>query len=223
LRDEPTMIPTLSAFAASPDGGRGLARDFPVRWALEETGQVCKVRLLSFDAMRSPAHLALQPFGQIPTWEEEGLTLFESGAIALHIAERHPGLLPDDDAARARAKVWLFAALDTVQPPIVELSIASIVERDRPWHAQRLPMLQDRVRQRLAQLASWLGERAWLEEEFTVGDLMMVSVLRRLHGSGLLEAHPSVAAYVARGEARPAFERAYAAQRAVADRAGRAT
>ena len=209
------MTPTLTAFASSPDRGQGLARDMRVRWALEEVGQPYDVRLVSFAQMKEPAHLALNPFGQIPTYEDGGLALFESGAIVLHIAERHPGLLPDDPDARARAITWMFAALTTVEPPIVQRSEAWLFERDKPWYAQRLPMLDDRIRERLAQLSTHLGEADWLDGAFSAGDLTMVHVLRRLGSSGLLEEYPRLTAYIARGEARPAYQRAFAAQLAV--------
>ena len=209
------MIPTITAFERSPDRGRGLARDMRVRWALEEVGQPYDVRLVSFGEMKEPAHLALHPFGQIPTYEDGGLALFESGAIVLHIAERHGGLLPDDPNARARAISWMFAALSTIEPPIAELSAAVILERDKPWHEARLPMLQDRIRARLRQLSARLGDAGWLDGAFSAGDLMTVTVLRRLQASGLLAEYPNIAAYVARGEARPAFERAFADQLAV--------
>jgi len=209
------MAPTITAFERSPDRGKGHARDMRVRWALEEVGQPYDVRLVSFDEMKAPAHRALHPFGQIPTYEEDDLALFESGSIVLHVAERHAGLLPDDANARARAITWMFAALNTVEPPIVERSMATIVERDKPWYEGRLPMLDDRVRKRLRQLSTRLGEAGWIDGAFSAGDLMMVTVLRRLNGSGLLEEHPNLAAYVARGEARPAFKRAFAAQLAV--------
>ena len=208
-------MPIITAFEASPDEGRGQARDMRVRWALEEVGQPYDVRLVSFEQMKQPAHRALHPFGQIPTYEEGDLALFETGAIVLHIAERHPGLLPDEANARARAITWIFAALDTVEPPIVDRSMATIVERDKPWYEARLPMLDDRVRKRLGQLSDRLGDTDWLDGAFSAGDLMMVTVLRRLNGSGLLEEHPNLAAYVARGEARPAFKRAFEAQLAV--------
>jgi glutathione S-transferase len=206
---------TITAFERSPDRGRGLARDMRVRWALEEAGQPYDVRLLSFAEMKQPAHLARHPFGQIPTYEEGDLTLFESGAIVLHIAERHAGLLPDEANARARAIAWMFAALGTVEPPIVERSMAVLLERDRSWYAQRLPMLDERVRVRLGELSRRLGEADWLDGAFSAGDLLMVTVLRRLEGSGLMEEHPNLCAYVARGEARPAYGRAFEAQRAV--------
>jgi len=209
------MTITITAFEHSPDGGRGLARDTRVRWALEEVGQRYEVRPVSFQAMKERAHLALHPFGQIPTYEEGGLTLFETGAIVLHIGERHAGLLPDDSGARARAIVWMFAALNTVEPPILDLTIARIVEGDRPWAQERLKLVRDRVRARLGQLASRLGNAEWLDGGFSAGDLLMVSVLIRLQISGILNEYPNVAAYVARGEARPAYQRAFAAQLAL--------
>ena len=209
------MTPTITAFEHSPDGGKGLARDTRVRWALEETGQSYRVRLVSFKAMKEPAHLALHPFGQIPTYEEEGLVLFETGAIVFHIADRHAGLLPDDANARARAISWMFAALNTVEPPILELSTARMLEGDRAWSAERLPLVMDRIRVRLRQLLTRLGDAAWLDGDFSAGDLMMVSVLLRLRASGILDEFANLAAYVARGEARPAYRRAFAAQLAV--------
>ncbi|MFK4488606.1 glutathione S-transferase family protein [Bradyrhizobium sp. USDA 336] len=215
------MPPTITAFESSPDRGKGHARDMRVRWALEEVGQPYDVRLLSFAAMKQPAHLALHPFGQIPTYEDGDLTLFESGAIVLHIAERHGGLLPKDANARARAIAWMFAALNTVEPPIVELSMAMLLEHDKSWYAERLPGLQERVRIRLGELSRRLGKADWLDGAFRAGDLMMVTVLRRLNTSGLLDEYPDIAAYVARGEARPAFRRAFEAQLAVFNAAAR--
>jgi glutathione S-transferase len=206
------MTITITAFERSPDGGQGLARDTRVRWALEEVGQPYEVRLVSFRAMKEPAHLALHPFGQIPTYEEGDLALFETGAIVLHIAERHAGLLPGDANARARAIAWMFAAVNSVEPPILEFANAVLLERDKPWGAARLPLVKDRVRDRLRQLAGHLGDADWLDGAFSAGDLMMVSVLLRLRSSGILGDFPNLAAYVARGEARPAYERAFAAQ-----------
>ena len=206
------MTPTITAFERSPDRGRGLARDMRVRWALEEVGQPYDVRLVSFAAMKEPAHRALHPFGQIPTYEEGALALFESGAIVFHIAERHAGLLPDDANARSRAVAWMFAALSTIEPPIVERSMATILERDESWYEKRLPMLDERVRVRLGELSSRLGDADWLDGAFSAGDLLMVTVLRRLQGLGILEEFPSLAAYVARGEVRPAYKRAFDAQ-----------
>lgn len=209
------MNPILTAFKTSPDRGRGLARDMPVRWALEEVGQPYDVRLVTFDEMKAPAHKALQPFGQIPTYEAGGLVLFESGAIVLHIAERHAGLLPPDPEARARAIAWIFAAVSTVQPPIVERERSSLLERGEPWFAARQPALEHEVRRRLEDLSQRLGEGEWLDGAFSAGDLMMVTVLRRPAGASLLGDYPNLAAYVARAEARPAFQRAFAAQLAV--------
>ncbi|MDF2115723.1 glutathione S-transferase family protein [Roseiarcaceae bacterium H3SJ34-1] len=209
------MTITITAFERSPDGGKGLARDTRVRWALEEVGQPYEVRLVSFKAMKEPAHLALHPFGQIPTYEEGDLGLFETGAIVLHIAQHHAGLLPDDANARARAITWMFAALSTVEPPILELANARLFERDKPWSAQRMPLVEERVRNPLGQLSRRLGGADWLDGAFSAGDLMMVSVLLRLKASGLLDEYPDLAAYVARGEARPAYKRAFAAQLAV--------
>jgi len=209
------MTPIITAFEQSPDRGRGLARDMPVRWALAEVGRPYEVRLLSFSAMKESAHRALHPFGQIPTYEEGDLALFESGAIVFHIAERHAGLLPDEANARARAITWMFAALNTVEPPIVDRGIAMLLERDKAWYQERLPILEDRLRKRLDELSSRLGDADWLDNTFSAGDLLMVTVLRRLHGSGVLERYPNLSAYVARGEARPAFKRAFDAQLAV--------
>jgi glutathione S-transferase len=209
------MIPIITAFERSPDRGKGQARDMRVRWALEEVGQAYDVRLLSFKAMKEPAHRALHPFGQIPTYEEGDLALFESGAIVFHIAERHARLLPEDANARARAINWMFAALNTVEPPILDREIPTYAERDKTWYEERLPILEDRVRARLGDLSSRLGDGDWLDDAFSAGDLLMVMVLRRLEGSGLLEEYPNLSAYVARGEARPAFKRAFDAQLAV--------
>ena len=205
----------ITAFEWSPDGGKGLARDTRVRWALEEVGLPYEVRPVSFRAMKEPAHLRLHPFGQIPTYEEGDLVLFETGAIVFHLAERHAGLLPRDANARARAITWMFAALSSVEPPILELATAKLVEGDRPWAQERLPVVADRVRARLGQLSARLGEADWLDGAFSAGDLMMVSVLLRLRASGILDEFPKLAAYVARGEARPAYQRAFAAQLAM--------
>ncbi len=209
------MTITITAFAQSPDGGRGLARDTRVRWALDEVGQPYDVRLLSFEAMKQPAHRALQPFGQIPTFEDCDLVLFETGSIVFHVAERHAGLLPADADARARAVTWMFAALNTVEPPILDLATARLLEADKPWAEERLPLVMGRVRARVSQLSSRLGNGDWLDGDFSAGDLMMVSVLLRLRPSGILDEYSNLAAYVARGEARPAYQRAFAAQRAV--------
>lgn len=209
------MTITITAFERSPDRGRGLARDMRVRWALEEVGQPYEVRLVTFNAMREPAHLALQPFGQIPTYEDGDLSLFESGAIVLHLAERHGALLPADPNTRARAIAWIFAALNTVEPPIFERSLLTILDRHKSWYEDRLQALDAIVRRRLTDLTRHLADREWLDGGFSAGDLMMITILRRLHGSGILDEFPALAAYVGRGEARPAYRRAFAAQLAV--------
>lgn len=215
MRKSPAKLPVITAFERSPDGGQGLARDTRVRWALEEVGQPYDVRYLSFTAMKQPAHLAIHPFGQIPTYEEGDLALFETGAIVFHIAERHPGLLPTDPDARARAVMWMFAALNTIELPILDLAYGKFLEGKEPWYERRRPLVKDRVRARLSQLSDRLGGTDWLDGAFSAGDLLMVSVLLRLRPSGLLDEFPNLAAYVARGEARPAYQRAFAAQWAV--------
>jgi glutathione S-transferase len=209
------MTPIITAFERSPDRGRGLARDMRVRWALEEVGQPYQVRLLSSQAMKEPAHLALNPFGQIPTYEEGDLALFESGAIVFHIAQRHAGLLPEEANARARAITWMFAALGTIEPPILDLQVAKFLEGEKPWSEQRLPLVLERIRKPVGVLSGRLGDADWLDGDFSAGDLMMVSVLLRLRPSGILDEFPKLSAYVARGEARPAYKRAFAAQLAV--------
>ena len=209
------MTITITAFEKSPDGGKGLARDTRVRWALEEAGRPYQVRLVSFPALKQPAHLAVNPFGQIPTYEEEGLALFETGSIVLHIAQRHKGLLPDDADGRARAITWMFAAANTIEPPILELQNTRLLEGDKSWTAERMPLVKDRCRDRLKQLSAYLGDSEWLDGAFSAGDLMMASVLLRLRASGLLDEYANLAAYVARGEARPAYKRAFAAQLAI--------
>jgi glutathione S-transferase len=209
------MTIVITALERSPDGGKGLARDTRVRWALEEVDQPYEVRLVSFREKKEPAHLRRHPFGLIPTYEEHELVLFETGAIVFHIAEHHANLFPDDANARARAITWMFAALNTVEPPILDLVTARFAEGDEPWAEERLPLVKDRVRDRLVQLSARLGDADWLDGAFSAGDLMMVSVLLRLRASGLLDEVPKLADYVARGEARPAYKRAFAAQRAI--------
>ena len=206
------MVPTITVFERSPDGGKGLSRDMRVRWALEEVGHPYGVRTVSFSAMKEPAHKARHPFGQIPTYEEGDLVLFESGSIVLHVAQQHAGLLPEEANARARAITWMFAALSTVEPPILELSIARFGEGDKPWSTERVPLVKDRIRAQLTPLSDRLGDAEWLDGGFSAGDLMMIAVVLRLRASGILDEYPNIAAYVARGEARPAYKRAYEAQ-----------
>lgn len=212
--------PIITAFAEPLDEGLGLARDMRVRWALEEVGRPYDVRFLSMPEMKEPAHRALHPFGQIPTFEGDGVTLFESGAIVFHIAERGKGLLPEEPTARARAIAWMFAALNSVEPPIFDRDVAMVLDVGRSWHVDRMAIVEERIRDRLHVLSSRLGDAPWLDGAFSAGDLLMVTVLRMLNGSGFLEEHPNVAAYVARGEARPAFVRAFEATRAVFTGAG---
>ncbi len=209
------MTVTITAFERSPDRGKGLARDMPVRWALEEVGQPYRVRLVSFEALKQPAHMALQPFGQIPTFEEGDLALFESGAIVFHIAQHHGGLLPDDADARARAIAWMFAAQATIEPPIVDREAARFLESDKSWYEERRSGVERRISRRLGDLSARLGDADWLDGAFSAGDLMMITVLRRLESSDLLNPYPNLLAYVARGKARPAFQRAFDAQLAV--------
>jgi len=209
------MTATIRAFETSPDKGRGLARDMPVRWAFEEVRQPYDVHLVSFAEMKQPAHRTRQPFGQIPTYEDGDLILFESGAIVLHIAEQHGGLLPDDADARARAIAWMFAAKSTVEPPVIEREAAMLMERDKSWYEERRPILDDRVRVRLGDLSRRLGDSDWLDGEFSAGDLLMVNVLRRPAATDVVKEFPNLVAYIERGEARPAFRRAFDAQLAI--------
>jgi glutathione S-transferase len=213
------MTITITVFERSFDEGRGLARDMRVRWALEEVGQPYAVRLVPWEKFKQPAHLARNPFGQIPTYEEGDLTLFESGAIVLHIAERFPGLLPTDADARARAIMWMFAALSTVEPPIVDREVVEYFEDGKSWQSERYAMVDERIRGRLNQLVAHMGDAEWLDGAFSAADIIMVHVLRRLEGSPMLVEYPTLAAYIARAEARPAYKRAFAAQLAVWEKA----
>lgn len=209
------MTITITVFERAFDKGRGLARDMRVRWALEEVGQPYEVRLVPWEKFKAEAHLARNPFGQIPTYEEGDLTLFESGAIVLHIAERFPGLLPNDADSRARAIMWMFAALSTVELPIVDRDVVAYAEAGKSWQGERFTMVDERIRDRLAQLSARMGDGEWLDGYFSAADIVMVHVLRRLEGSGLLDQFPNLAAYIARAEARPAYQRAFAAQLAL--------
>lgn len=207
-----TAIPKITAFKDSPDRGRGLARDMRVRWALEEVGQPYEVQLVTFSEMKLSPYRELQPFAQIPAYSQGDLVLFESGAIVFHIAEQHGKLLPKEPNARARAIGWMFAALNTVEPPIVEKSLFSIVEREKSYYQERLPLLEDRVRVRLQDLSNQLGQNEWLGQEFSAGDLLMVHAIRRAQGAGILEKFDNLVQYIERAEARPAYQRAFEAQ-----------
>ncbi|MBS0384248.1 MAG: glutathione S-transferase family protein [Proteobacteria bacterium] len=209
------MTITIAVFERPLDQGAGLARDMRVRWALEEVGQPYEVRLVPWEKFKEDAHLARNPFGQIPTYEEGDLVLFESGAIVLHIAQRFPGLLPTDADARARAIMWLFAALNTVEPPIVDRDVVEYFEDGRSWQNERFAMVDERIRGRLNQLSASMGDSEWLDGAFSAADIIMVHVLRRLEGTDILQEYPNLTAYVARATARPAYKRAFAAQLAV--------
>jgi glutathione S-transferase len=207
--------PTITAFDWVPPFAEGQVRDLRVRWALEEVGQPYDVLYLSQGSQKQEPHRARQPFGQVPTYQDGDLVLFESGAIVLHIAEQHGGLLPPDRGARARAIEWMFAALNTVEPPIMDHAIATLFEAGQPWSGPRLPAVEQRIHERFAELSRRLGDRQWLDgDTFTAGDLLMVAVLRILAEDGFLERYDNLAAYVARGTARPAFHRALADQMA---------
>lgn len=205
--------PTLTAYDWAPDEGRGLVRDMRVRWALEEVGQPYDVRYLHWGQQKEPAHRARSPFGQVPAYEEGPVVQFESGAIVLHIAQRWPGLLPDDPAGRAHAIDWIFAALNTVEPVVWDQVVARIIDSKQDWAKDRWPSVLERLQTRLSELAAALGENDWLAGEFSAGDLLMVQVLRHTDAA-ILADYPTLAAYVARGMARPAFRRALAALQA---------
>lgn len=205
-------MPTITAFKASPDNGAGLARDMRIRWTLEEVGQPYDVRLVTFEEMKRAPHLDLQPFGQIPTYEDGDVSLFESGAIVLHIAQNNAGLLPDNEVARARALSWMFAALNTVEPPIVEYEYVSYFEADKSWQAEHFAIVDAQIRERLDQLAAAMGDAPWLVGSFSAADILMVHAIRRLEGSGILNDYQVYMDYIARAEARPAYQRAFAAQ-----------
>jgi glutathione S-transferase len=209
------MTITITAFKKSFDQGVGLARDMRVRWALEEVGEPYEVRLVPWENFKEEAHLKRNPFGQIPTYEEGELTLFESGAIVLHIAERFPGLLPKDADARARAIMWMFAALNTVEGPILERQSAFFAERGKSWQAEHMAMIDERIRGVLGRLSARLGDEEWLDGDFSAADIIMVHVLRRLESTNILQEFPNIAAYVERAKQRPAYKRAFAAQLAV--------
>ena len=209
------MKPVITAFECSPDEGQGLARDMRVRWALEEVGQDYDAELLSFEEMKQPGYLARQPFGQIPAYRERDLDLFESGAIVLHLAETRPGLLPAEPDARARAIMWMFAAVATMEQPAVNLEEWEFFEQDKPWGAARGAEVKKRLLDRLERLSARLGDSDWLDGDFSAGDLMMVEVLLRIEGSEVLKGFPNLVAYTDRARDRPAFKRAFAAQKAV--------
>ncbi|TAJ74873.1 MAG: glutathione S-transferase family protein [Phenylobacterium sp.] len=200
---------TVYSYRWVPDFAKGLVRDLRVRWALEEAGLEYQEWLIGLgDDQNSPAYRACQPYGQVPVYEEGGLVLFESGAIVLHIGGKSEALLPADPAARARATCWLFSALNTIEPTIQELAAIDLFYTDEAWARGRRPQAEAQVKRRLAELAAALGDKDHLEGEFTVGDLMMATVLRNLRHTDIVDGEPRLRAYLDRCEARPAFQRA---------------
>jgi glutathione S-transferase len=210
------MIPTITTFSWVPEFARGFVRDMRPRWAFEEVGQPYNVDLITDS--KSPEHRRFQPFGQVPTYRDDEVAIFESGAIVLRIAERAGKLIPLDQAPRMRALQWLAAALNSVEPYVMALAINDIFEADREWSKARHIKVVDDLRTRLADLETALGDNAWLNGiEFTIGDLMMISVLGGLRGAAVLDGFPRLAAYVVRGESRPAHRKAMADHMATFD------
>lgn len=202
----------ISAFTWVPEFAQGLVRDLRVRWALEEVGLAYRVRLLDGTSERPEGYFLEQPFGQIPIYSDGDIRLFETGAIVLHIASRSDALMPADDIGRARATAWVIAALNSVEPMIAELGTIDFFHEGAEWARLRRPEVARKIRQRLGYLSDWLGERDYLEDRFTAGDLMMTTVLRILRHTDLVAELPNLARYQARCEARPTFARALEAQ-----------
>ena len=203
---------TISAFRWVPPFARGLVRDLRLRWALEEAGLPYRVKLLEQGTQTSAENRERQPFGQVPWYEEDGLVLFESGAIVLHIAEKSEVLLPRDPAARARAIMWVFAALNTVEVVVQALASIDLFYKDQEWAKLRRPDAEKDVKRRLGELAVRLGEREYLDDRFSAGDLVMATVLKISRNTDLVAGEPNLLAYQKRCEARPAYQRALAAQ-----------
>lgn len=215
---DPTADIEVTAFAWVPDFARGLVRDLRVRWALEEAGFAYRERLLDARNPRPEAYFREQPFGQVPAYRDAAVQMFESGAIVLHIGTGSEVLLPDDTAGRARATGWLIAALNSVEPAIMELAVIDFFHSDAEWGRLRRPEVVQKIRERLGRLSAWLGDKEYLEGRFTAGDLMMTTVLRSLRHTDLVSEHANLAAYKARCESRPAFQRALTAQLAAFDK-----
>ena len=205
----------ITAFRWVPGFARGLVRDLRIRWALEEIERPYRVRLLDAMNPRPAEYFLEQPFGQVPAFRDGEVQLFESGAILIHLGIEEERLLPRDRNQRMRAIAWLIAALNSVEPMIFELASIDLFNRGQEWTAQRRPQVVEKIEARLQLLADALGDQEWFEGRFSIGNLMMVSVLRNLRHTELVAAHPNLAAFVARGEARPAFQRALADQLAV--------
>jgi glutathione S-transferase len=210
------MVPTITAFKWVPEFARGFVRDIRARWAFEEAGQVYAVDLVDGVYIKSEAHRHFQPFGQIPTYRDDKVEIFESGAIVLHICEAHRALVPADPAAHMRAVQWLIAALNSVEPWVMQLAVVDVFEADRDWSKSRRGKVIEDLDVRLGDLSKTLGGKPTLDGgDFTFGDLMMVSVLGGLRRTSVLDKHPNLAGYVARGEARPAHRKAMADHLAV--------
>jgi glutathione S-transferase len=204
---------TISAFKWVPEFAQGLVRDLRVRWALEEAGLLYRTRLLELGDQDKPDYRALQPFGQVPIFEEDGLVLFETGAIVLHIGERCETLLPKDIGARARATQWLIAALNSIEPFLMNVVVIDAFYANEEWAKLRRPGAVEFVQRRLSGLSNSLGEKPYLDgDRFTAGDLMMTTVLRMLRHTDIVTSDKRLAAYVERCTARPAFRRAFDAQ-----------
>lgn len=207
---------TLTAFRMAPDFAQGLVRDLRVRWALEEAGLPYQQNLINFGENNTPAYRAIQPSGQVPVIQDGALTLFESGAILLHIADKTDALLPRDANARERAKAWVFAALNSVEPAVANVVLIDLFNGDQEWGKLRRPAAAEFLQTRLDAIAGWIGNNDYLEgDTFTAGDLMLVTVLRTLRHTDLVTGHPVLGPYLKRCEARPAFQRALGAQMAV--------
>jgi glutathione S-transferase len=200
--------PVITAYKWVPPFAQGLVRDTRARWAFEEVGIDYDVDVIDLPYAKSEAHRRFQPFGQIPTYSDGTVDIFESGAIVLHIAGLAPGLLPDDAAGRAHATQWVIAALNSIEPFVQQLAVVDVFEADRDWSKARRPKVIEDLKTRLGDLAAALGDKQWLDGAFSAGDLLMVSVLRALRNTGILDGFPNLTAYVARGEARPAFKKA---------------
>ncbi|MBV8770879.1 MAG: glutathione S-transferase family protein [Deltaproteobacteria bacterium] len=203
---------TIAAYDWVPDFARGLVRDLRVRWALEEAGLTYQVRLITHEEKLTPSYRALQPFSQVPAYQDDNVNLFESGAIVLHISRDSAALLPSDEAGRARATAWVFAALNSVEPFIMSLVSVDVFNQKERWANESRPYWEGMVKKRLSDLAEHLNGRDWLEDRFTVGDLMMATVLRILRHTDLVTSHPKLGPYLARCEDRPAFQKALADQ-----------
>lgn len=212
---DPNAEIAISAFRLVPDFAKGLVRDLRIRWALEEIGRPYRMKLLDALNPRPAEYFEEQPFGQVPVYRDEKVQLFESGAILIHLGLQDERLLPIDHAQRMRAIAWLIAALNSVEPAIFPLLQINIFNKGEEWTEQARPKFMERLNGRLKCVSEALGDRDWLEGRFTIGDLMLVAVLRQLRGTGTVDAFPNLAAYVKRGEARPAFSQALADQLAV--------